>query len=142
MLTEYAEPEMLNAMKELRKWRERDPANFANRFRALLLTAEENDETKNLDEHRRRVYSFFNKLRVLVDGGVIDEQFVSATWGSGTHTYVAQVLIPLERAKADALLKVGALTQEDYVVGNAIQDRLLTFFDRVAIRSKSVQSAE
>lgn len=140
VLTEYAEPEMLNSMKALREWREEDRQNFADKFLRLLTkrdkSAEEAALSQKLDEDRRRVGSFFNKLRVLADGGIIDERFVSATWSSGTYTYIVEVLLPMERAKAESLFALGTITQEDKKVSEKIEERMASFYRRVADRSK------
>jgi hypothetical protein len=144
VLTEYAEPEMLNSMKALREWREDDPQNFAEKFQRVLIKREKNGEeaavVQKLDEDRRRVGSFFNKLRVLADGGIIDERFVSATWSSGTYTYIMQVLLPLERAKTEALFALGSISQEDRAVSAKIEKRMASFYQRVAERSKDSPS--
>lgn len=144
VLTEYAEPEMLNSMKALREWREDDPQNFAEKFQHALIKREKSGEeaaiVQKLDEDRRRVGSFFNKLRVLADGGIIDERFVSATWSSGTYTYIMEVLLPLERAKTEALFALGSISQEDRAVSAKIEKRMASFYQRVAERSKESPS--
>jgi hypothetical protein len=140
LLTEYAQPEMLNSMKALREWRDSDRECFDSNFRSLLLSSETTpaqlETTRALDEYRRRVASFFNKLRVLAEGGVIDEKFVSATWSTGTYTYIRDVLMPLERAKSDALLQAGGISADDRAVSNKIESEMLEFYSRVASRSK------
>ena len=113
MLTEYGTPEMLSSMKLLRAY-QRTGIDFPKRFTADLLSKslqkDEQDRVDNLDSARRRVSQFFNKLRVLCDLGVIDENDVRLTWDSGTLTFIKDVLLPMEEAKQDALLAVGSLT--------------------------------
>ena len=142
MLNEYAEPEMLNSMKALREWRNQDTALFAKKFQLLLLktdkTPEEINIIKELDAHRRRVASFFNKLKVLTKGGVIDEIFISSTWSTGTYTYVKDVLIPIEHAKSESLLKSGNTTEKDMQISVAIEKDILKFYKQISDISEKV----
>ncbi len=135
MLTEYAAPEMLSAMKELRNWQKAHPKNFASKFETLLLhntnTGDPTILVNKLDNDRRKVSQFFNKLRVLSDLGVLNKQDIGATWDSGTYTFLADVLFPLEQAKSDALFENKSITLLDKEQANIRIKESVKYYDLV-----------
>jgi hypothetical protein len=141
MLSEYASPEILSAMKELRAWQVERPKDFASAFKALLLkrdkSKEETELENRLDLARRRVSHFFNKLRVLCDINVMSERDIGATWGTGTYTFVADVLVPMESAKAEALYADGSISAQDKAQSDQIQRQNREFYYRVFHESRN-----
>jgi hypothetical protein len=117
VLAEYETPDMLKSLNALRDWQLKTP-NFDKRFYELLTTKGLNDgdpEVKmTIDADRRRVIKFFDKLRILTQGDIIDSYFVSQNWDSGTYTYINDVLAPLHRQKLQAMLDTKAITQRDF----------------------------
>ena len=136
LLSEYSQSEMLESMSALRDWQRQNPADFADKCQALLVKSDKTDAEKQtvraLDGHRRRVSSFFEKVWVLTEGGILDEEFVRATWGrGGTYTYMNDVLFPMERAKASALVKTGSLTADDIRRGAEQDKGMREFYKRI-----------
>lgn len=135
MLNDYAAPEMLSAMKELRNWQLSRTKDFDKAFTELLLkkvkSVDEQRQEDQIDGARRRVGQFFNKLRVLCKIHVMDERDIGLTWSKGTYTFVSQVLLPLENAKSEALLAQGGITADDKKDADAIQQETLQFYRRV-----------
>lgn len=138
MLAEYASPEMLLAMKDLRQWQKERP-KFAADFKALLLkvdkSAEETQLENKLDLARRRTGQFFNKLRVLCDIKVMDEHDIGLTWSTGTYSFVVDVLAPMEAAKTEVLLEEHSITSADKAQADQIHQRNLAFYRRVLDRN-------
>lgn len=132
LLTEYSQPEMLTAMRSMRDWQRQATNSFARDFRNALnnraLSESEKERIHELDSHRRRVGNFFNKVRVLTEGGIIDQEFVAQSWASSAYTFIADVLIPLEMAKVDALRDQGSITEWDYKVNEALGRDILEFY--------------
>jgi hypothetical protein len=139
-IAEYAAPEMLVSMVYLRTWQQQHPTDFAAQLMKMWLnkqrTASEEIAVRELDAHRRRVAKFYYNLCALAESGIIDEEFLSTAWYSGNYTFVADVLVPLQRAKDDALLKEGSITEDDRLVARAEDERVLRFYKRLADRSK------
>jgi hypothetical protein len=139
MLAEYASPEMLAAMKDLRQWQKMHP-QFASDFKALLLNADKSSSdaelANKLDLARRRAGQFFNKLRVLCDIRVMEEQDIGLTWSTGTYSFVANVLEPMETAKTEALFAEGSITASDTDKAKQIHEQNLVFYRRVFERHR------
>ncbi len=135
VLTEYASPEMLASMKELRAWQQKNPKDFDQKFKALLLSADKSKEEKQLadklDFDRRRVPQFFGKIQVLSELRVIDEDVIGRTWSGGTYTYIAIVLTPLDKAKSAALFESKGITAQDKAAADRSMELTTAFYKRV-----------
>jgi len=130
---------MLASMKELRAWQQQRPKGFAETFKNLLKNAGRSDQEEklanNLDLDRRRVSHFFHKLEALCEGGVLDEEFVEKEWSYSTYTFISDVIIPMEKAKAEALVETQSMTEEERLAGNRMMDAELEFYRRISRRA-------
>jgi hypothetical protein len=135
-LSEYAAPEMLAAMKELRNWQQVHPKDFATQFEVLLsnstASAEEKELAGHLDSDRRRISSFFGKVLTLDQMGVISEDEIALTWDVSTYTYVKDLLAPIQHAKTDSMRRAGLLTESQEADSDREQDVMIRFYERVA----------
>ena len=135
LMNDYEAPEMLTSMKELRAWQQTNPKDFANLFKAMLLTqpktAAEQHQVDTLDQDRRRVSGFFSRLETLCEGGIIDEQFARKAFGGGTYRFLIDVEKPMQHAKAEALLETKSFSQEDKVAADKREIEVLSFYARV-----------
>jgi hypothetical protein len=135
-LSEYATPEMLAAMKELRAWQQTHPKDFAIQFEALLSNLTDSPEDREvadrLDSDRRRISSFFGKVLTLDQMGVISEDEIALTWDISTYKYVKDVLAPIQHAKTDSMRRAGLLTQSQEADSDREQDVMIGFYERVA----------
>jgi hypothetical protein len=131
VLSEYAQPEMLTAMKELRSWQQAHPKDFDSRFKQLLLrreiAAKDVKLRDKLDTSRRRVSQFFTKIRVLSQLKVINEKDIGLSWDRGTYTFVTDVLMPMERAKVEVLFATKSITAIDKTQADQTQEDTLKF---------------
>jgi hypothetical protein len=141
LLAEYGSPEMLVSMKALRDWQKSRKETFGSDFKALLLkidkSQEELQEAASLDGHRRRVSSFFNKVRMLAEAGVIEEAFVSSTWATSTRTFIDDVLLPIDAAKVDAMAADGSLRPIDVKTSIVNRTKLKELFTRAAAMTEA-----
>jgi len=139
VLGEYGSPEILASMKELRAWQQQRPEDFAETFKVLLnkpnRTVDEDRLANNLDLDRRRVSQFFRKLEILCQGGILDEGFVGSQWSFSTYTFISDVVMPMEKAKADALAETKSITSEERAVGDKNIVEELEFYHRVCERT-------
>jgi len=139
VLGEYASPEILASMKNLRAWQQQRPNDFAENFKSILnksnRTEQEERLANSLDMDRRRVSQFFRKLEVLCQGGILDEEFVSKQWSFSTYPFISDVVMPMEKAKADALLETKSITQEERAAGNRTMEEELEFYRRLSQRA-------
>jgi hypothetical protein len=135
LLSQYEAPEMLAAMKELRTWQQNSPRDFADAFEKLLIktnrTADEQHLVDSLDADRRRVAGFFGNVRTLCEGRIIDEDFAKRTFGGGTYRFLADVQLPMEHAKLEAMLKTRALSTEDEAEADRSEKDEIEFYKRV-----------
>jgi hypothetical protein len=136
VLADYETADMLDALNYLRKWQSQNP-KFDEPFYQLLtakdLTPEDAELMKHVDADRRRVMKFFDKLRILTEGDIIDKVFVSQNWDSGTYTYMNDVLSPLHRANLRAMLDTKAITQEDFVTSNRVLSEIMGFYQTTLV---------
>jgi hypothetical protein len=108
---------MLTSMKHLRAWQQEHPRDFGSLFQRLLQ--EKHDVTGNpepidqLDSDRRRVSQFFEKVHTFSELGVINRRDVGRIWDISTYTFLSDVLMPMERAKTDALFQAKSITPAD-----------------------------
>ena len=56
---------------------------------------------------------------------------IGLTWDSGTYTFVADVIMPMEQAKSDSLFVDGSITSEDKAAADKGQEVVLNFYRRV-----------
>jgi hypothetical protein len=135
LLNQYEAPEMLSAMKELRKWQQDHPSDFASAFEKLLTkqnrTADEQHLVDILDSDRRRVAGFFGNVKTLCEGNIIDEDFAKRTFGGGTYRFLADVELPMQHAKLEAMFETKALSQEDEAAANQREKEEIEFYKRV-----------
>jgi len=141
VLADFETPDMLSSLNFLRQWQSNTP-NFDSRFYELLTNGaagkDELELSKHIDADRRRVIKFFDKLRILTQGDIIDSYFVSQNWDSGTYTYINDVLAPLHRKKLLAMLDTKALSPEDYANANKVLSDILKFYyDTVVLKRPS-----
>jgi hypothetical protein len=136
VLAEYETADMLKSINSLREWQSKTPA-FDKRFYELLttknLTGSDLDTKTNIDADRRRVIKFFDKLRILTQGEIIDSYFVSQNWDSGTYTYINDVLAPLHRQKLQAMLDTKAITQKDFENSSKVLADIEAFYYSTAV---------
>jgi hypothetical protein len=142
-LAEYASPEMLTAMKELRSWQQQHPKDFAAQYEALLVSsnpsAQEKDLADRLDSDRRRISSFFGKVVTLDAMGVISENEVALTWDVTTYNYVKDVLGPIEHAKVDSMRQNGLVTVAQEAEADREEAAMSKFYARVAAAHEAVR---
>jgi hypothetical protein len=135
LLNQYEAPEMLAAMKELRKWQQDRPSDFAPAFEKLLIkqnrTVEEQHLVDDLDSDRRRVAGFFGNVKTLCEGKIIDEDFAKRTFGGGTYQFLADVELPMEHAKLEAMFETKALSKESEAEANRREKEEIEFYKRV-----------
>ena len=135
LLNEYEAAEMLASMKELRAWQQQRPKDFADAFEKLLVKPQKSEEEKRLvdalDLDRRRVAGFFTTVQTLCEGGVIDEGFAKKAFGGSTYRFLVDVEIPLQDAKAQALVETKSMSQEDRAAGQKNEKLTLEFYERV-----------
>jgi hypothetical protein len=140
VLADYETADMLSSINFLRQWQSHTPS-FEKRFYELLtakdLGKEDSELSKHIDSDRRRVIKFFDKLRILTQGDIIDTYFVSQNWDSGTYTYINDVLAPLHREKLQAMLDTKALTPTDFAAANHVLADILTFYYNTVVAKKA-----
>jgi hypothetical protein len=138
VLNEYGTPEMFAAMNELRRWQKERPNDFAVAFKTLLMkqrrTSQEERRVASLDLARRRVFHFFGKLKVLYEGGLIEKQFLQQEWTSNTYEFIADVLIPIEQAKTEALAEMGSITPQTRTASVQLIQETQQFYQRLSGR--------
>jgi hypothetical protein len=141
MLADYASPETLAAMKELRSWQQQYPKDFAARFGSLLTNAKPSTDERNLadklDADRRRISSFFGKVVTLDEMGVISESEVALSWDATTYNYVKDVLAPIEHAKSDSMREQGLITPAQEAEADRGEGEVLKFYAGVAAAHES-----
>jgi hypothetical protein len=107
LMSDYAQPEMYNAMKELRTWQQAHPKDFAGFFTKLLVcqkcSPKDIELRDRLDRSRRTVGHLFNKVKTLSQLGIINESDIVRGWDRNTYAFYASVLVPMELAKGDAM---------------------------------------
>ena len=134
LIHEYDSPEMLASMKELRAWQQQRP-DFADAFEKLLVksqkTADEKHLEESLDLDRRRVAYFFTTVQTLCEAGIIDEKFAKKSFGGNTYRFLLEVEIPMQNAKADAMLETKSMSIEDKAAGEQSNRDTLDFYKRV-----------
>jgi hypothetical protein len=135
LLNEYESAEMLASMKELRAWQQQRPKDFADAFERLLVKAQKTDEEKRLvdalDLDRRRVAGFFTTVQTLCEGGIVDETFAKRSFGGSTYRFLVDVEIPMQDAKADAMVETKSMSLEDKAIGKKREKETLQFYERV-----------
>ena len=66
---------------------------------------------------------------------ILDEGFVGRQWSFSTYTFISDVVMPMERAKADALAETKSITSEERASGEKDIAEELEFYRRVCERS-------
>jgi len=135
LLNQYESPEILASMKELRNWQQQRPNDFENAFEKLLVksnrTEEEQHTVDALDLDRRRVAGFFTTLQILCEGGIIDENFAKKSFGGSTYRFLIDVEIPMQRAKAKAMVETKSMSVEDETNAEKRNEEVIQFYQRV-----------
>jgi hypothetical protein len=116
LLSEYASQEMLESMKRMREFREASggASTFRERYVALLNGQPAQDERftlSHLNNDRRRVKGFFQKLKALAEEGIIDKRLLRIRWDRSTVIYLQDVLIPLEQANTSWMFEKGHIDE-------------------------------
>jgi hypothetical protein len=131
IVAEYAAPDMLGAMKDLRDWKSEHGLRFSEDFRSFLvrkdLSTAELERIQKTDADRRRISHFFGKLMILVQIGAIDEDTLSKWWSGDTYLYIRDVLAPLEEAKIEAEYQIGAITEDQKKSNDDQEKKFLEF---------------
>jgi len=142
-LSEYASPEMLDAMKELRSWQQQHPADFAEQFEVLLVndgpSIEQRELADRLDADRRRVSSFFSKVVTLDKMGVLSGNEAALSWDVATYDYIKDLIGPMEHAKVDSMRRKGLVTAAQVAEADRGEDVVFRFYARVAEAHKLVR---
>lgn len=131
LIKDYGSAEMLADMKCLRRFKHDTQEQFASEFQRLLSHPVGDDEIRlaeQLDVARRRVRKFFDLVQVFAEADIVDEGFVKSTWPPSTAGYIRDVLVPLEMAKGEFMLKSGAINELESQVSRERTERLLSFF--------------
>jgi hypothetical protein len=94
--SEYASPEMTAAMRELNRWKEDHPTDFAERFVALYKRRDPKGD--ELDNYRRLAYRFFEKIRRLMISGLIDPKLIHlVTFARVGGRFLIGVIEPMQK---------------------------------------------
>jgi hypothetical protein len=98
LLGEYSSPSMTNAMRELFRWQEDHPKDFAERFVEEL--GKRTAEGDRLDDHRRFAYRYFHKVRVLSEAELINPKVIELSLHDNPRCFrfLQYVLRPIDEA--------------------------------------------
>ena len=133
LLTEYASQEMLDSMRRLRDFREAagGASTMRQRYFDLLegkATSDDRFQLRELNNDRRRVKGFFEKLKALAEAGIIDSTLLKIRWDRSTVIYLHDVLIPMELANTDWLFEKGHIDETAKDRGHRFLAELEDFF--------------
>lgn len=135
LLTEYSSQDMLDSMKRLRDFREAadGASTMRQRYFDLLDGKAASDDRfplRELNNDRRRVKGFFEKLKALAEAGIIDSTLLKIRWDRSTVIYLHDVLIPMELANTDWLFNKGHIDETAKDRGHRFLRELEDFFLR------------
>jgi hypothetical protein len=113
-LTEYRSPEMYIAIRHLWDFAKQDPRTLADRFKTQrdfdnkIISELERDLAPayvktTLDYHRRQVSQFYALLTSIHDEGGHQRKWLYTYWRQRELRIIPEILIPLERALAEAI---------------------------------------
>ncbi|MFP2924325.1 hypothetical protein ACLESO_03730 [Pyxidicoccus sp. 3LG] len=133
LLSEFASQEMLESMRRLREFREADGGASTLKERYIVLlegkSATQGKFTlSDINNDRRRVKGFFEKLKALAEAGIIDSKMLKIRWDRSTVIYLRDVLIPFEKANVDWLFSKGHIDEEAKRRGDRFLQGLEDFF--------------
>ena len=94
----YSSPEMLSRMLNLRNWQEKHQTDFAKKFAEMRNDRDEYAKIEQIDKDRRRYSHHFNKIRLLLDSGLVNESFVKKIAPPEQVDFLLEVIEPLEKA--------------------------------------------
>lgn len=147
---DYASPNMLHAMKNLRRWKQDHLDTYVEDF----LAERESDVGWKYDKFRRTISHHFYQIYLLRESGVIDDSFLGTLVKQGKIGFLLDVIKPLDLAIAHVLaeeqrdeMKIKFL-EENYRVFEKIQDAYekgelvdsASVWDRVVHFLKSLRS--
>jgi hypothetical protein len=108
---------------------------FCGCFREVIGQGPKTDEEKRLvdalDLDRRRVAGFVTTVQTLCEGGIVDETFAKRSFGGSTYRFLVDVEIPMQDAKADAMVETKSMSIEDKALGKKREKETLQFYERV-----------
>lgn len=96
LLDAYSSQEMLDALLQLKSFKDSYGDNFADEFRHLRIR--DYNAISEVDHARRRVSHFFSKIHTLKKLDYLDQQAVKAVATKGQVEFFRQVVEPLEAA--------------------------------------------
>ena len=91
----YSSPEMLEAMQNLRKWKEQNGPDFAKLFGQLRHQNYERIE--QLDKDRRRISHYFYRIKLLLQAGLLNKNLVKELVTEKQVDFLLKIIEPLER---------------------------------------------
>lgn len=92
----YSSPEMLSGMLNLRNWQQQHREDFANKF--CEMRRSDYSKIEQMDKDRRRFFHHFRKIKLLLDSGVVNENFVKKVVSPGQVDFLLEIIEPLEKA--------------------------------------------
>lgn len=96
---DYASDDMLQAIRQLREWKQNYEKEFVRKFIEEL----NNDIHWDCDKYRRRVSHHFYQIYLLRESGVINDDFLSTLVKQGKIDFLLEVIKPLDLAIAKDL---------------------------------------
>jgi len=103
---EYGSAEITAAMRNLHRWREDHPTDFAEKF--VELYKQRDPLADALDSDRRRVYRFFAKVHLLIDYQLIDAALADVVaFAPVGGQFLLDVLEPIQEAHGKSITHTG-----------------------------------
>jgi len=95
-LESYSDPEMLQALRELRQWRADKAEDFAKKWRAAMDALDTSAQV--VDRARRKVKGYFFHALRLYEAGYTSEHFLREVASVDGVNILYDIVEPLERA--------------------------------------------
>ena len=129
LLDAYGSEEMRIAMDELRAWKCQYGDKFADEFRRHRM--EDDNKFSSLNQGRRRVSHYFQKIHTLRSSGLIDDSYVRKVATKEQVEFYREILEPLEaalnpnydRSSFDSLGALYDIPQQPFPMANPDLDR-------------------
>ena len=96
LLRDYSSPEMLEAIRVLVDWKEKNGESFADKW--IKLAEQGNPDTLTVDKARRMVSHYFRRAITLYNGGYVSKSFLKAVCSSSSTGIIFDIVLPLELA--------------------------------------------
>jgi hypothetical protein len=105
LLSEYASPEMQEAIRSLHRWRRAHPHDFVDSFIDLLNRQDPLGD--QLDGYRRYTYRYFHKIRSLCQARLVEPEWIDFAFTNAVVArFLNEVLEPLQKAHNEAIVNV------------------------------------